>query len=198
MRLFEAHPVGIPGLVAVVVGGLLFFALLIRTLVAAGGAGAGEKRSGASRLGILVQMAGFASVGFGPMRIVLPSDSPAALAAAAAVAALMGSAALMFLAASRAMGANWSLAARMRDDHALVTSGIFGRLRHPIYTAMGLFLAAEALALGHYGQLVVGVPLFLTGTAIRVREEERMLSARFGAAYADYAGRVKRFLPGIA
>jgi protein-S-isoprenylcysteine O-methyltransferase Ste14 len=132
------------------------------------------------------------------MRIVLPSDSPAALAAAAAVAALMGSAALMFLAASRAMGANWSLAARMRDDHALVTSGIFGRLRHPIYTAMSLFLAAEALALGHYGQLLVGVPLFLIGTAIRVREEERMLSARFGAAYADYAGRVKRFLPGIA
>jgi protein-S-isoprenylcysteine O-methyltransferase Ste14 len=198
MRLFEAHPVGMPGLVAVAAGGLLFFALLLRTLVAAGGAGAGEKRSGASRLGIFVQMAGFASVGFGPLRVALPPDSPKAIAAAAAVAILMGAAALMFLAASRAMGANWSLAARMRDDHALVTSGIFARLRHPIYTAMGLFLGAEAIALGHYGHLVVGAPLFLVGTALRVREEERMLSARFGAAYADYAGRVKRFLPGIA
>jgi len=198
MRLFEAYPVGMPGLVAMAAGALLFFALLLRTSVAAGGAGAGEKRSAASRLGILVQMAGFAAVGFGTLRIGLPPGSPAAIATAAAVAALMGSAALMFRAASRAMGANWSLAARMRDDHSLVTWGIFARLRHPIYTAMGLFLAAEALALGHYGQLLIGVPLFLVGTALRVREEERMLGARFGAAYADYAGRVKRFLPGIA
>ncbi|MBV8687186.1 MAG: isoprenylcysteine carboxylmethyltransferase family protein [Alphaproteobacteria bacterium] len=198
MRLFEVQPAGLPGVAAFVVGGLLFFAILVRTLVMAGRAEAGEKRSGASRLGIGLQMAGFAAVGFGGLRIALLPASPPALAQAAAVAALMGGAILLFLAASRAMGANWSLAARMRADHQLVTGGVFARLRHPIYAGMALFLAAEAVGLGHYRHLLVGVPLFVAGTGLRVREEERLLRAQFGAAYEDYARRVKRFLPGIA
>jgi protein-S-isoprenylcysteine O-methyltransferase Ste14 len=95
------------------------------------------------------------------------------------------------------MGANWSLAARVREDHQLCTEGVFGRMRHPIYTGMGLFLAALAIGFGHEANLVAGVPLFLIGTAIRVREEERLLRAQFGEAYDAYAARVRRFVPGI-
>jgi protein-S-isoprenylcysteine O-methyltransferase Ste14 len=39
--------------------------------------------------------------------------------------------------------------------------------------------------------------VFALGTWIRIREEERLLRAEFGAAYEDYAARVKRFVPGI-
>src|SRR5205085_753646 len=103
----------------------------------------------------------------------------------------------LFTAAARAMGANWSIVARMREGHELVTGGVFARLRHPIYTAMGAFLIAMAIAFGHEYGLIAGLPLFALGTAIRIREEERLLRGEFGAAYDDYARRVKRFVPGL-
>jgi protein-S-isoprenylcysteine O-methyltransferase Ste14 len=41
------------------------------------------------------------------------------------------------------------------------------------------------------------VPLYWVGTVLRILEEEKLLRARFGDAYDAYAGRVKRFWPGI-
>lgn len=199
MHLFHsAQAVGVPGLIAVAAGAAVFFALLVRRSVAASAAPekAGRK-SGLSRLGILVQMVAFALTGYGPVRATLPPGSAGAVAQAVAIAAMMASAAWLFAAATRAMGANWSLAARTRVDHDLVTHGIFARLGHPIYAGMALFLAAEAVALGHEPSLLATIPMFAVGTAIRVREEERLLSAQFGAAYEDYAARVRRFVPGV-
>jgi protein-S-isoprenylcysteine O-methyltransferase Ste14 len=190
-----AQPAGVPGLAALVAGGAVFFAAVIRAGIAAAAGGGGGKKSAASRVGIALQMLGFACTGFGPTRFVLLAASPAALAIGAAVALLMGLAIASFVAATRAMGANWSVAARMRDDHQLVTWGIFGRMRHPIYAGMALFLLALALALGHEAQLAAGIPLFALGTALRVRVEERLLRDRFGGAYEEYAGRIGRFLP---
>jgi protein-S-isoprenylcysteine O-methyltransferase Ste14 len=195
-HFFAPHPVGVPGLIVLLVGGGLFFLALIRATLSRD-AGESGKKSGVSRIGIGLQMAGFALTGFGPVRGSLPAASPEAIAAAAAVALLMGGALTLFVSATRAMGANWSIAARMRTDHQLVTSGIFARLRHPIYTGMALFLAALAVALGHYANLIVAVPLFAAGSFLRIREEERMLREKFGAAYDSYAASVRRFLPGL-
>ncbi len=110
----------------------------------------------------------------------------------------MAGAVLLFAAATAEMGRNWSLIARTRKDHELVTSGPFAHVRHPIYTAMSLFLLSLALSFGHERSLIWGLPLFAGGTWLRVREEERLLRASFGSAYDDYAAHVKRFLPGIA
>jgi protein-S-isoprenylcysteine O-methyltransferase Ste14 len=197
-----AQPIGAPGLIALVGGGALFIVALIRTGLAAAGAtkeagGVGERKSGLSRVGIGLQMLGFACTGFGPTRISLPATSPGAIAAAAAVAGLMALCVSLFVAATRAMGTNWSVAARLRDDHRLITTGIFARLRHPIYAGMGSILLALALALGHEVQLLAGIPLFALGTAIRVRVEERLLRDRFGADYEAYAARTARFVPGF-
>jgi protein-S-isoprenylcysteine O-methyltransferase Ste14 len=199
MNALLMQPVGMPGLVAFMAGGLLFFASLIRTRIGAdrGGRGAAVARSDLSRWGILIQMLGFLATGFGGILIGLAPMSPAALAGGAAVALLMLLAIGLFSAAARAMGANWSIVARMREGHELVTGGVFSRLRHPIYTAMGAFLVAMAIAFGHFAGLVAGAPLFALGTWIRIREEERLLRAEFGPAYEAYAARVKRFVPGI-
>jgi protein-S-isoprenylcysteine O-methyltransferase Ste14 len=195
MHLLQPQPVGLPGLAAMIAGGALFFANLFRMGV--GGGGAGGKRSGLSRFGILIQMLAFVATGFGSIVATLPPASPRALIEAAAVAALMLASVWLFVAATRAMGANWSVVARMREGHELVTSGVFARLRHPIYAGMAAFLVALALAFGHVGQLLIAAPLFALGTWVRVREEERLLRAEFGAAYDDYAARVKRFVPGV-
>jgi protein-S-isoprenylcysteine O-methyltransferase Ste14 len=142
-------------------------------------------------------MAGFFATGFGPVRAILAPTGAAALAEAFAVAALLAAAVLLFAAAAGAMGSNWSLIARTRADHQLVTNGVFARLRHPIYLAMTLFLLALAIGLGHEANLLAGAPCFALGTWIRVREEEKLLRAQFAAAYDDYAARVKRFVPGL-
>jgi protein-S-isoprenylcysteine O-methyltransferase Ste14 len=195
-HFFAPHPVGVPGLVVLLVGGGLFFAALIRTSLSRD-EGESGKKSGVSRIGIGLQMVGFAATGFGPVRGSLPAASPEAMGAALAVALLTGTSFALFRAATRAMGANWSFAARMRDDHQLVTNGIFARLRHPIYTGMALFLAALAIGLGHYVNLIVGVPLFAAGSALRIREEERLLRTKFGSAYDSYAASVRRFIQGM-
>jgi protein-S-isoprenylcysteine O-methyltransferase Ste14 len=195
MTLFQPQPVGLPGLAALTIGGLAFVASLVRARV--GGGGAAKRRSGLSTIGILVQMLAFFATGLGRVRASLPPASLASLLEGVLVAALMLVSVLLFAAAAKAMGANWSVVARMREGHELVTSGVFARLRHPIYVAMAAFLIALAVAFGHEAQLLVAVPLFALGTWIRVREEEKLLRAEFGAAYDDYSGRVKRFVPGM-
>jgi protein-S-isoprenylcysteine O-methyltransferase Ste14 len=195
--IFSAQPVGVPGLAALGIGGLCFFAALLKTRLGADVSGAGSRRSTLSMLGIFLQMAGFFATGFGPVKVGLAPASPAGLGEAFAVAALMIAAVSLFAAAAAAMGDNWSLIARTRADHQLVTRGVFARVRHPIYLAMSLFLLALAVGLGHETKLVIAAPLYALGTWIRVREEERLLRAQFGAAYEDYAAGVKRFVPGL-
>src|SRR5436853_4305425 len=155
MGLFTPQPVGTPGLAAIVLGGLACCASLLATRIGAGAPGSGDKRSARSAAGIALQMLGFAITGFGPVRASLAATGLPALAEAAAVAGLLLLSVLMFRSAARTMGANWSLVARTRADHQLVTDGIFARLRHPIYSAMALFLLALAIALGHEANLLV-------------------------------------------
>jgi hypothetical protein len=139
MAFFHPQPVGLPGLVAFMIGGLLFFAGLMKARFGRPGEAPAARRSGLSTVGVLVQMLAFVSVGFGRIMATLPPASPAAVVEALAVALLVLVCVLMFRAAAKAMGANWSVVARMREGHELVTGGIFAHLRHPIYTGMAAF-----------------------------------------------------------
>ena len=88
-----------------------------------------EKRSMVSMIGVFIQMLGFAIVGFGPIKASIAPLSTLALGEAAGVLALMVVAIVLFVSASRAMGRNWSIVARTREDHELVTSGPFASTR---------------------------------------------------------------------
>ena len=112
-------------------------------------------------------------------------------------AVTIGAAAGLFIWVARTMGANWSIVARMRQGHELVTGGPFAIVRHPIYLAMLLFMLSVAAGTGHEAALWLAVPVFIVGTLMRTTREEALLRARFGAAYEDYAHRVKRFIPGV-
>ncbi len=196
--MIHPEPIGTPALGVMMIGFLAFIVALASARGrASGGERVAENRSSRSTIGIGIQMIGFAAVGIGPVLPTLPSASPLAIGEATAVAALMGLTILLFVAATRAMGRNWSIVARTREDHALVTAGPFRFVRHPIYSALFAFLLAMAVALGHWRGLILGVPLYWIGTWIRIAEEERLLRAQFGAAYDAYAARVKRFVPGV-
>lgn len=174
---------------------LASFSILVLDRPAASSKPAARK-SVLSQIGIVIQGLGFAAAGIGVVKATLHVTVPAFLSAAL-VAGLFAAFIALFRAARAALGANWSLVARMSEDHGLVTSGPFAYIRHPIYTGLLFMLLAMTVGLGTWSHLIVALPLFAIGTAIRVAEEERLLRATFGPAYDAYAARVARFIPGI-
>jgi protein-S-isoprenylcysteine O-methyltransferase Ste14 len=157
----------------------------------------GATRNSLSRLGILLQAVGIGCAGFGGVRLALAPFSPLALLGTVAVIALMSGSIALFVASSRALGRNWSLVARTRTDHELIRSGPYARVRHPIYLAMLLFLLALAVAMGHWAQLLLAIPLFLAGTKIRTDAEDRLLEQSFGEAFRKYRSGTPAIFPRI-
>ena len=78
----------------------------------------------------------------------------------------------------------------------LVVDGPYRYVRNPMYLGHLIFLLGLAITFWSAPALV----LFLVHVVWfdrRVRGDEAKLTARFGAAYAGYTGRVKRWIPGI-
>jgi len=174
--------------------GILFFAALIRALLRKTPE-RGGRRDSKSRVGIILQSVSFFFAGIGRTNPSLPLLSPASIAGAVAVLLLMGGTLYLFVASSTALGKNWSFEARMRTDHQLIRTGPYARIRHPIYLGMLLFLLGLAVALGHWLQLVVALPVFLVGTSIRTKLEDRLLEEQFGADFDEYARTTPALIP---
>ena len=101
----------------------------------------------------------------------------------------------MMSAAVRVLGKQWSLQARVLEDHKLVREGPYRFVRHPIYTGMLGMIMAAGLAWSHWIGFLIALTLFSIGTAIRVRSEEKLLREQFGSAYEEYAREVPAFIP---
>ena len=100
-------------------------------------------------------------------------------------------------AASRRLGKQWGLAARLVEKHDLIRDGPYGWVRNPIYLGMLGLLVATGLALSRWSVLLAATLVFVIGTVIRIRSEERLLRSAFGAAFEEYARRVAALVPGI-
>lgn len=155
------------------------------------------RKSKRSVSGIALQGLGFAATGFGPVRPTLPWAAASSIVSSILVALIGAAAVLIFVASVTAMGKNWSVVTRTRSDHQLVRTGPFAIVRHPIYFALLLYLLSMGLAFGHLLNLLVALPLFLAGTMIRVREEEKLLRDLFGDDHARYVREVPAFIPFI-
>jgi protein-S-isoprenylcysteine O-methyltransferase Ste14 len=76
----------------------------------------------------------------------------------------------------------------------LVSTALYGRVRHPMYTGSVIMMAGVPLALGSYWGLVFVVPALIV-LALRIRDEEALLSQKLDG-YRDYAEQVHyRLLP---
>lgn len=95
----------------------------------------------------------------------------------------------------RTLGEQWSLAARVVEGHKLVTKGPYNIVRNPIYTGMFGMLLATGLAVSHWIGLVIAIVIFVIGTFIRVRSEERLLREMFGPEFDAYARKVPAVIP---
>jgi protein-S-isoprenylcysteine O-methyltransferase Ste14 len=79
------------------------------------------------------------------------------------------------------------------EGGALVTSGVYGVVRHPIYTGLILGTLGWSLWHGNLLGIVLAVALFLFFD-LKSRREERWLAEAY-PGYADYRQRVKKLIP---
>ncbi|MDQ2640964.1 MAG: isoprenylcysteine carboxylmethyltransferase family protein [Pseudomonadota bacterium] len=77
---------------------------------------------------------------------------------------------------------------------SIVSSGIYRISRNPMYLGFALMLSALAVQLESVLALL-GVPLFvLYMNRFQIKPEERLLTAKFGAQYETYLGKVRRWI----
>jgi len=146
------------------------------------------RRAPLSRLGFWIQAASYGLlILFGTGQV-----GPARLAAAMAMAP--AAVALTWWAVPN-LGRQWAISAGLYDDHELVRTGPYRYLRHPIYCSMLLVFAAVAALFARGPVLLAVLPLFLAGTELRVRAEDRLLAERFGADFETYRGATSAYLP---
>jgi protein-S-isoprenylcysteine O-methyltransferase Ste14 len=83
----------------------------------------------------------------------------------------------------------------LNPDHELVTSGPYKLVRHPIYTSMLFLLAGTGFMITPLPMLLLSTAVFMFGTEIRVRIEDRLLASRFGDRFQEYQHRVPAYIP---
>lgn len=94
------------------------------------------------------------------------------------------------------LGRRFSGLVAIQPDHQLVTTGVYGVIRHPSY--LGLLVGTLGWALAfRAGAGVLLAALLLPPLLARIRAEERLLSSQFGAEYDAYRARTARLLPGL-
>jgi protein-S-isoprenylcysteine O-methyltransferase Ste14 len=103
----------------------------------------------------------------------------------------------LFWRTHRDLGRAWSVTLEIRDQHRLVTHGIYERLRHPMYAAFWLWALSQALLLPNWIAGLSGLVGFGTLFFCRVGHEERMMLETFGDEYRAYVARTRRIIPGV-
>lgn len=83
---------------------------------------------------------------------------------------------------------------QVEDEQQLVSTGLYGLVRHPMYFGAVLMMFGTPLALGSYWALlvsIVSIPVF----GVRITDEEKMLRAELDG-YDEYTQKVRyRLLP---
>ena len=77
---------------------------------------------------------------------------------------------------------------------SLVTGGVFGVTRNPMYVAMAFLLCAVGFGLGNPWGAAGPVAFVLFTTRFQIMPEEAALTALFGPSYLEYQRRVRRGL----
>ncbi|UUO04250.1 isoprenylcysteine carboxylmethyltransferase family protein [Mycolicibacterium novocastrense] len=83
---------------------------------------------------------------------------------------------------------------RVESSQKVVSTGLYGFVRHPMYTGNVIMMVGIPLALGSYWGLVFFVPAMVV-LALRIRDEERMLNEQLDG-YREYTQKVRyRLVP---
>lgn len=155
---------------------------------------AGQKKAAkasASWWGIFLNLLGFGLI----LADVHPFGYAKSLPSLIASMVLAPPAVVLAWAATVHLGENWRYEAAINEEHKLVMTGPYARVRHPIYLSMLLMMLATGAAWTWWPMLVAGLSFCLLGVEIRVRAEDRLLGERFQDAFYEYEERTRAFIP---
>ena len=95
------------------------------------------------------------------------------------------------------LGRRFSGLVAIQPGHQLVTSGVYGVIRHPSYLGLLVISLGWALAF-RSGVGVLLAALLIPPLLARIRAEEALLHSQFGADYDAYRARTPwRLIPGL-
>ena len=112
---------------------------------------------------------------------------------AAGFVVLFAVAALWFTAIRTMVRARTTMNPNGVPEH-LVTSGPFGVTRNPMYLANTLLLIGAAFVSGIVWFLPLALIAAFATQKVAIESEEKVLAAKFGKKYRDYAKRVRRWI----
>ena len=92
------------------------------------------------------------------------------------------------------LGENWSSFPSVKHNHALIVTGPYRIVRHPIYTGLLIALLGSALQYGLVRSFLA-VLTCAVGLYLKVSAEEEFMVQRFGEAYIRYRRGVNALVP---
>lgn len=92
------------------------------------------------------------------------------------------------------MGKDWRMAVTAEPDQPLITDGLFGRVRHPIYAFSILLVLCTVAVVPTAAMAACGAGLVALWV-VKAHNEERHMLRQHGDAYAAYLARTGRFVP---
>jgi len=90
---------------------------------------------------------------------------------------------------------NWSVTAAIKEGHALVKSGPYKIVRHPMYSFMTLVVLGSGMLISNFF-IILYTPVVLFLYYLRAKKEEEMLKSAL-PDYEAYCKETKMLVPGI-
>jgi protein-S-isoprenylcysteine O-methyltransferase Ste14 len=110
---------------------------------------------------------------------------------------LIAGAVFIFWRAHADLGLNWSPSLEIREKHELITRGLYGIIRHPMYASQWLVAIAQPLLLHNWITGFLNLLAFIPFYFLRVKAEEQMMLDSFGTQYQEYMKKTGGVLPKI-
>ncbi|NTV23415.1 MAG: isoprenylcysteine carboxylmethyltransferase family protein [Nanoarchaeota archaeon] len=95
-----------------------------------------------------------------------------------------------------ALGRNWADHIRIYKTHAVVKTGVYRVIRHPLYASLIWMFYAGALIYSNLAAFILNTAIFLPFMHYRAKQEEEELSKRF-KDYKEYSEEVGMFFPRV-
>ena len=97
----------------------------------------------------------------------------------------------------RTLGKFFTVDVTIKQDHKLKKDGFYTYIRHPSYAASLITVIGFGISLNNYASLVLVTVLISIAFLIRIKVEEKLLTAHFGTEYLEYMKNTKALIPFI-
>jgi protein-S-isoprenylcysteine O-methyltransferase Ste14 len=103
----------------------------------------------------------------------------------------------LFYRSHKDLGEYWSISLELRERHALVQTGAYRLIRHPMYTSFLLLGLSQLMLLPNWLAGMSGLLGAAAFLLFRMRREEHMMIQAIGNEYRAYMTKTKRLIPWI-